>query len=131
MKKVTLFDVVLCVLSLALCLGTAFVFHPCGPKDDGSWMLCHWAGRTVVALGAAFVLASIIRFFVPAEAKKGFSLAFLPFSVVTFLVPGFLIKMCMMHEMRCWSVMKPFVSVLTVLILIAALVDVILGVIKK
>ena len=131
MKKITVFDLALCLLSLALCFGTVFVFTACGPKEDGSWMLCHWADRTVVALAAAFLAASVIRFFVSKDVKKGISIAFIPFSVITLLIPGKIIRLCMMHDMRCWTLMKPFVTVTAVLILAVSIAEVIVRGIKK
>ena len=131
MKKITFFDIALLALSIALCFGTAFIFHPCAPKADGSWMLCHWAGNIVVALGAAFCAASVARLFAPKDFKSGISAAFVPFALVALLVPGILIKMCMMRDMRCWSVMRPAVAILCVLIIIASVADLILTAIKK
>ena len=131
MKKITFFDIALIVLSLLLCLGTAFLFHPCGPKEDGSWMLCHWAGNVVVALGAAFSAVSVARLFLPKSIKTGISVAFLPFALITLLVPGVLVKMCMMHDMRCWTVMRPAVVIVSVLIIIISIVDIVLAAVKK
>ena len=131
MKKITFFDVALIVLSLLLCFGTAFIFHPCGLKDDGSWMMCHWAGNVIVALGAAFSAASLARFFLPKSIKIGISVSFIPFSIITLLVPGVLVKMCMMHDMRCWSVMKPAVVIISVFIIITSIADIILAAVKK
>ena len=131
MKKITFFDVAFILLSVLLCFGTFFVFHPCGPKDDGSWMVCHWAGNVIVALGAAFSAASLARFFLPKSIKIGISVSFIPFSIITLLVPGVLVKMCMMHDMRCWSVMKPAVVIISVFIIITSIADIILAAVKK
>ena len=131
MKKITFFDIALILLSLLLCLGTAFIFHPCGPKEDGSWMLCHWAGNVIVAMGAAFSAASIARLFLPKEIKTGISITFIPFAIISLLVTGLLVKMCMMHDMRCWVVMRPSVVILSVLIIIISIVDIIVAAVKK
>ena len=63
MKKTGLIlDVVLCVLSAVLCFGTKFLFHACAPKEDGSWMACHWAEQTVFGLGITLLILSILTF---------------------------------------------------------------------
>ena len=131
MKKINAFDIVLTLLSLVLCLGTAFLFHPCGPKVDGSWMLCHWARNVIIALGAVFSAASIARFFLNDNITTGISISFIPLSVITCLVPGILVKMCGMKDMRCWSVMRPCVLVFSIAICVISVVDIILTVTKN
>ena len=63
-------DIVTIVLSVVLCAGTAFVFKPCDPKENGTWMLCHWAGQAVIGLGGVMTLISVLKFFVGNEVKK-------------------------------------------------------------
>ena len=123
MKKVSASDFILLVLSLILLFGSHFAFHACAPKPDGSWMLCHWAERTVTVLGIVFVMLSVVRFFVDFRTKNGISLSFIPLALFTALVPGFIIKLCMIKDMRCHTVMKPAVIVLSILILLVSLID--------
>lgn len=131
MKKIGFVDIALAFLSLFLCLGTAFLFHPCGPKADGSWMLCHWAGNMIVALGAAFSAASVARLFFPKDIKVGFSIAFIPFSIVTILVPGVLVRMCGMKDMRCWTATRPAALILAGAICALSVADIIFSAKKK
>ncbi len=131
MKKIGFVDIALAFLSLFLCLGAAFLFHPCGPKADGSWMLCHWAGNMIVALGAAFSAASLARFFLPKDIRTGLSIAFIPFSIVTILVPGVLVRMCAMKDMRCWSATRPAALIIAIAIFALSVVDIIFSAIKK
>ncbi len=130
MKKVTFFDIALLVLSLFLAFGTAFVFHACGPKADGSWMNCHQAESIVVWVGAVLSVLSIVRLFVPEGVKTGLSISFIPFSVFASFVPGVIIHLCMMHDMRCHAITRPAVLVISILIAVFAAVDVVLAVAK-
>lgn len=124
MKKISASDIILLVLSLILLFGTAFVFHACPQKEDGSWMMCHWAGNVVTGLASVFSFVSLVRLFIPCEKiKTGISLAFVPFAVVTALVPGILVPLCMMKDMRCHTIMRPSVVVISILILAVSLID--------
>ena len=128
MKKLSfsIIDIVFLLLSLMLCVGTAFVFHACGPKPDGSWMNCHWAEHVVIALGAVFVVLSVARICMRSTTlKAGCTLAFVPLAVVTALVPKVLVPLCMMKDMRCHTVMRPAVFVLSVLLALLSLATVI------
>lgn len=126
MKKVSFIDVALLILALILCLGSHFVFHACPAKADGSWMVCHWAERVVTALGAVFVILSAARFFFESKVKAGLSLSFIPLSIVTALVPGVIVNLCMMKDMHCHTVLRPGVIVLSILICALSVVDILL-----
>ena len=123
MKKVSVSDVILLVLSLILVVGSHVAFHACAAKPDGSWMVCHWAEHVVTALGAVFAVLSVARFFFAGKTKAGISLSFVPLAVVTALVPGVIVNLCMMKDMHCHTVMRPAVVVLSILIAIVSAVD--------
>ena len=91
-------DILLPLAALLFLLGLLFVFSPCGAKEDGGWMSCHWA----------------------AQALKGVAALAL---VLALLIPGRLIGLCMMASMRCRSLMAPAVTVFSVLLLALALLD--------
>lgn len=57
-------DILLMLSALAFLLGLLFVFFPCGAKEDGGWMSCHWAGQAlkgVAALELVLALQNIRR----------------------------------------------------------------------
>ena len=128
MKKTGLIlDVVLCVLSAVLCFGTKFLFHACAPKEDGGWMTCHWAEQTVFGLGIVLLILSIMTFcFKDGKTKSGIQISTAVISALTLFVPNHLIKLCMMPDMRCHSVMKPAVIIISILIIICSAVTCIL-----
>ena len=99
-KKIKLTDVIIAILSLLLCIGAATFFQACGPKDDGSWMNCHWAEVTVVSLGAVMTAQGIARFFVAPKIRIGLDISHIAISVLTAVVPGILIPLCMMNTMH-------------------------------
>ena len=122
-NKIGAMDIVLLLLSAVLLIGVLTVFAPCGPKEDGSWMTCHWAGRAVAGAAAALTVIAALRLIVR-EARLGLGLAMLPVSLLALLLPGKLIGLCMMAEMRCRSVMSPAVTVLSLLIAATAAIDI-------
>ena len=65
-----------------------------------------------------------------ATAKKGtrlgISLSMSPTAILTALIPGTFINLCMMNTMRCHSVMKPAVIIMSVVTALCALVNAVL-----
>lgn len=120
-------DFLLPALTLAFFLGLLFVFGPCGAKEDGGWMTCHWAGQALKGLAGAMLVIALGHL-LPGrtELKRGLDLAMLPLSVLAFLLPGRLIGLCMMAQMRCRSVMTPAVTVFSVLLAVVSVLDLVL-----
>ncbi|MBQ9238351.1 MAG: DUF4418 family protein [Treponema sp.] len=124
-------DCIFLLLSLMLCFGPHFIFPPCGPKSDGTWMNCHWAEQTVIGLGIVLtVLAAVRLLFADARIKAGISIAAVPVSIVTACVPGTLVPLCMMTTMRCHTVMRPAVILIAGTIAVLQAVDAVI-LIKK
>lgn len=127
MKKPSITDILLLILSLALCIGVKCLFHACAPKEDGSWMACHWAEQSVFAAALGMSITAALRLFLDRRAKTGAGLAIGVTAAVTALVPGIFIRLCMMNDMRCHSVMRPAVIIVCVLLVICAVVDAVLA----
>ena len=123
-KQITVWDVVLPALSLILFIGLLTFLKPCGPKEDGSWMTCHWAGRALAGLAGAMLVLSIIRWFAGGGVKLGLDIALAVLAALAICVPGHLIGLCMMDAMRCRAVMTPGVTVVAVLVIAAAVIDI-------
>ena len=120
-------DIALLALCAVLLIGTLTFLTPCGQKEDGSWMTCHWAGQTSVALAAVLLTMAVMHAVVPkGGVKLGIDLAVLPAAVLVSQVPGHVIGLCMMETMRCQAVMRPGIAVLAVLIAAAAAWDLVL-----
>ena len=117
-------DILLPLLALAVFLGLLFVFGPCGPKEDGGWMTCHWAGQALRGLAGALLVIALLHLLPGrAELKMGLDLATLPLSVLALLLPGRLIGLCTMASMQCRSIMRPAVTVFAVLLIIVSALD--------
>ena len=117
-------DVLLTVFSAAYLVGIRTVFRPCGPKEDGSWMSCHWAGQAVTGIAVCLVILSIAHLLTGNRGMKlGLDVGVMVLTVFSALIPGRLIGLCMLPDMRCHQLMTPGVTVCSVLVLAAAVSD--------
>ncbi|MBR1862565.1 MAG: DUF4418 family protein [Ruminococcus sp.] len=106
--KETVLAAAILICSICLCAGAKLVFHACGPKEDGSYMACHWAEQAIFGIGCAMTAISVFLIAVRNRGmKRGLALSLLPCGAVCALIPNILIKLCMMTEMRCHTVMRP------------------------
>ena len=127
MKKITVTDILLLLLCMALCIGSKLLFHACGVKEDGSFMTCHWAEQAVFAASLGMTLAAAIRLSFGRRFKAGTSLGITAAAVMTALIPGVFIRLCMMQEMRCHAVMRPAVVLLCIAIAVTGIIDMLLA----
>lgn len=124
-KNICVLDIILCVISVFFLVGIFTVFHPCGPKDDGTWMACHNAGNVVKIFAALLVIFSAVQVFIKNKfAKITLSGISAVIAFISALIPTCIMKLCMMKTMRCHAVMKPAVVIFSILIIILCLVDI-------
>lgn len=127
-KKMTLriTDILLPIFSIVFFVGLLTFAGACGPKEDGSFMTCHWAAQAVKALAVLLIVMSVVRLAVrDRDMKKGLSIAILLTAVTAAVIPGNLINLCMMNTMHCHAVMRPFIIVMAVLQAAAAIIDIV------
>lgn len=123
--KSNIFALISLVLSAVLAVGSATFISAC-PVSEEHTMVCHWAQIAVTSVAAVLAVISLIAVVIPDEKiKTGVLTAVIPVSVLTFLIPGTLIHLCMMESMRCISVFRPAVRIFAAVILITALAEVI------
>ena len=131
-SRIGITDIVLLLITGLYFAGTMTVFAPCGPKADGSFMACHWAGQALRGMAAGMLILAVLHVFSRDRGvKTGISLALMVMAGITFALPGHLIQLCMMEDMRCHLVTKPAGTVSAVLTLAAAAADLIAGGILK
>lgn len=130
MKKVNLGDVFISVISILFVIGSIFIFDTCPAKADGSFMVCHWANKIATVIGIVIFALSIENLFVENKIKIGLNSSFIALSIFLALVPGFLINLCKMHNMRCWNIFRPAVLVFAILLFVISVLNFIL-LIKK
>jgi len=123
--KIGIMDGVVLLASVLFLLGILFWFTPCGPKEDGSWMMCHHAGTAVTGIAVVLFLLAVLHFLMPsAKTKLGLAMASLLVAVLAYLIPGKLHPLCMMDTMRCHTVMVPGVTVSVIILVVVYAVDI-------
>ena len=126
------YGIALLIISLCLTAGTQFVFHACGIHDDGSYGRCHYAQLMIGCIGlvtaAGAVMLLILR---TGEVSIAISVLTICESLLTILIPGKIIPLCMMATMSCQAKMKPFTLVMSIVILLAAGCNLVSKLIKK
>lgn len=116
-------DIATLLAAAILFAGIRTLFAACGPKEDGSWMTCHHAQSAVWAVACAILVQALVKVFYRGRGmhgvKAGLSFAIAVQGAVCALLPGTFIPLCMMQSMRCHTLMRPAVTVLCVLLVIA------------
>ena len=125
-KKISVWlTLAMLVLSAFLAFGVIFIFHACGPREDGSFMRCHRVQNTIAVFAACIFLISLFSLFFRGKILKILTSSLIGIlSVITSLLPKVIMKMCMKDTMRCYTIMRPAVILICALIFILALADV-------
>lgn len=128
-KKRPVASIAVFLFSLVLFAAVMTVLSPCGPKEDGTFMSCHQAGTALRILSGAAVGISLFSMLMAAKENAKMRLAadllIVVLCLAILIVPGNVIHLCMMPEMRCRALMKPGSAVLSVLLLAAVVMDLI------
>ena len=116
---------------LLLAVGSMTVFSACGPKEDGTLMICHNAQIRIAMCGIGLAVLFAIAAFVKSKAIKLIcDTAALVLSVVTFMTPGVLVQICHLSNIHCQVRLKPFTRGAALFIALLAVWD-ILRIIKE
>jgi hypothetical protein len=115
---------ILLVLSLLFIIGEQVVAGPCPVMPDGRFMVCRWASQAVFGVGIVLVTLSLFHLAFKNDGMKlGLDLAVIADAALLMFIPNRLIPLCIKNHMRCHTVMEPFVLVMGVLMIAAALGD--------
>ncbi len=121
MKKEKTFLMAAMALNILLIIGTATFFASCGPKEDGSFMHCHTACRMVQLSVALMIAVDLFGSFLKnRKVQKAILVMQIAVSVITMLIPGKIISLCMMPQMHCRLMMRPFVITMEVLVIVVS-----------
>ncbi len=120
-RKGVIYGVLVAVLGIILAAGTEFVFHGCGVHDDGNYGRCHYAQHVIVAFGILVAISALVSVFIKTkEALVAVSIITSVEAVIAILVPGIIVPLCMMETMRCNTLMRPFATIVSAIILIVS-----------
>ena len=120
------------IISAVFFIGMLTFLKPCGPKEDGTFMACHYAGTALIILAAGMLLISLAGLFLKGSAARAAAgVLQIVLSVLTLIIPGTVIGLCMMPEMRCRAVMRPGSIVCAVLMILVSLAGILISRRKK
>ena len=112
------------IIAVVLSVGVMTVFRACAKAEDGTWMNCHYAQLFVFAGGGIMTAISLAAAFIKnSRLKMCVGIVAIIIAVITALIPGVLVHLCMMDTMRCHMLMRPAVDILCVLFIIIELVN--------
>lgn len=117
------FNYIFLGLLFAVCMKT--VLKACGPMEDGTFMHCHTAEQSLFILALVIAAVGVVSLFAKGALRKAAALAEFILAFAGLLVPGTLVSLCMMPDMRCRSVMRPGALVFCVLVIAASAIDII------
>lgn len=126
-SKINIMGIISAVFSLALLIGSLTFFKSVCGED----MHCHQANTVITIMGAVMLALSLIAAFL--KNKAGSILSFLTAvcGVVTALIPGVIMPLCMMADMSCRAVMRPWTILLSAAVALFALLGGIISIKKK
>lgn len=126
-RKISILGIISAVFSLALLIGSLTFFK----SVCGADMHCHQANTVITIMGAVMFALSLIAVFL--KNKVGAILSFLTTvcGVVTALIPGVIMPLCMMADMSCQAAMKPWTILLSAAVALFSLLGGIICIRKK
>ena len=123
MKK-SIFEFVPGIIAVLLAAGVMTIFRACAKTEEGTWMICHNAQLYVFVVSLVIAAISIAAAFVKSsKLKMRLGIVAIVLAIITALIPGALVHLCMMTTMRCHSLMRPSVVILCVLFIIFELIN--------
>jgi hypothetical protein len=94
----------------------------CAPKDDGTYMNCHKANIVVAVLSIVITIIAILLPLIKESMNRCVLLATSAVaSLISAITPGIIISLCMMPEMTCRSIFRPFTIAISFMILLLSL----------
>ena len=105
-------------VSIFFLIGFMSFLKPCGPKEDGTWMHCHQAGQALCLIAAGLALLSLAALLMKGKASMLLALLSIILALLAIILPGHVISLCMMPEMRCRAITAPAGFVFGILMIV-------------
>jgi asparagine N-glycosylation enzyme membrane subunit Stt3 len=120
MKKIS--SILSILVGAFLFLAAVFLFK-CPKMESGAYMNCHHANVAVAVLSGLMVLSAVVSMLARKRIVTIVSSAVICVAaVLSAIVPGILIDLCMMPGMTCRAVFRPVDVICSVVILLSAAV---------
>ncbi|MCR5540230.1 MAG: DUF4418 family protein [Ruminococcus sp.] len=121
--KEKIWDITGLVLSLLLAVGSLTFFRACD-SEEGRHMACHWAQNAVTLIGIVLAVQSLAKLLTRHKGvKAGLAIGIATLAAAVIFIPGTAINLCMMKTMRCHTVFRPAVTVVSSLLAAVSVID--------
>jgi hypothetical protein len=112
------------VCGLLIALGPQFLFKVC-PVMGGVYMKCHWSAQAEIGVGALIAALGVaLVVFAHPKTRLGLGIGIFLAAVLALLIPHGLIGGCPMPAMACRKVAFPAITVVSILLLAAAAIQI-------
>lgn len=126
-----IFKIAELALALVLTIGSFTVFKAC-PVGEDHVMACHYAQLAVTTIGFVFTIQALAALLITnSKIRLGIAIAQIPLVIAVFFVPGTVFSLCMMSSMRCISIFKPAVRIVSGLSFVVTIADIVLNVVRN
>ena len=107
MKRISVCALLVLPLAVLIAAGSVSFLGPC-VHEDGSFGICHWAGRALFGVGLLLAAESLFALVCSdSRTRQGAFVPMLFTACLGCLIPGTLIDLCHMATMRCRALMQP------------------------
>lgn len=96
------------LIAALLVVGVLTFAGPC-VHEDGSAAMCSTASQGIIGGGVLLLIGAILQLVIKSRVSRiAFAVVCIVAGVFVILAPGTIFPLCMMAEMHCQAVMKPF-----------------------
>jgi uncharacterized membrane protein len=115
MKKIC--NTISTLAAIFLFAAAAFMFK-CPKMESGAYMNCHKANVMVAIISCILIVLNILLFLIKnRNVSSIISGLVILASIVSAIVPGIIISLCMMPEMTCRAIFRPVDVICSILII--------------
>ncbi len=109
------------VLGLLIAIGPQTFVRVCEVAEKP--MKCHWMAQASLGIGIVIALVGVVALLVNASVRIGLNIAVFLMGGLEIAIATFLIGTCKMPSMHCSAITRPFLIVVSVVLMIAALIE--------
>lgn len=120
--KLSIMDPILLIANILYLIGIRYWFPTCAVSGD-TIMACHWAGQMLKAVSILLTVLAVVHFLPDQKIKAGIDISLIGIYVMTMLIPGRIINLCVKEGMACRAKTLSMTMVFCVLMLVLTLVD--------
>ena len=123
-SRISITGIIRLLFALLIVIGSLSFLGPC-VHTDGSQAPCVSSSHWQIILGSVMVALSLVYLWCGNKnLRKWLAISLTLIAIVTALVPGTLVSLCMMNSMRCNAIMKPSIQLISAFVALLSLVDV-------